>query len=122
HCSACRALAPVLDSLAQKYAHAKIDVIFHGINGTREEFEKWKSELNLSLPVALDPADVTRMNYAVYSLPSIYFISSGGLVRYIHHGFRPADEKILKKMFKERLKRMKLRKKGIHPDRDLVNV
>jgi len=121
-CSACRTMAPILDELAKKYAHAKIDVILHGINGSRKEFETWKRELKLSLPVALDPADVTRMKYAVYSLPSIYFISSGGLVRYIHHGFRPSDEKVLEKMFIERLKRMELRKKGLHPDRDRVMV
>ncbi|RMF08445.1 MAG: TlpA family protein disulfide reductase [Candidatus Neomarinimicrobiota bacterium] len=112
-----------MDSLAKKYAHAQIDVILLGINGTREEFAQWKTDLGLSLPVALDPHDITRMKYGVYSLPTIYFISSGGLVRYIHRGYRPdQDKKVLKKMFKQRLKRMKLREQGIHPDSDQVRL
>ncbi len=105
-CSACRRLAPFLESMGKKYSDAKLDIIILGINGDKEEFTSWKNQLKITLPVATDPSDTVRHNYAVYSLPTIYYISSGGLVRMKHSGYRAEDDKIIEKMFTDRMKRL----------------
>lgn len=109
-CNVCRRMATYLQTLDEKYPHAEIDIFIIGINGTPDEFRQWKSNLNLNLDVATDPDDTTKLKYAVYALPAAFLISSGGLVRHIQNGFRPDDDKILEKLYLDRLSRMEQRR------------
>ena len=110
-CNACRRIATFFQHLNDKYPEAEIDVILVGIHGDREEFKSWKNGLKLSLEVATDPDNTTKIKYAVYSLPTVCFISSGGLVRHYSHGFKPSDDTMLEQMYFKRLERMAARKK-----------
>ncbi|UCD38954.1 MAG: redoxin domain-containing protein [Fidelibacterota bacterium] len=99
-CSACRRLAPFLDNLAKTYPKAGLNVLLLGIGGTSEDFQRWKSELDIALPVAVDVDGADKLRYAVYSLPAVFLISEGGIVQMIRTGFRPRDEQKYRDLFR----------------------
>lgn len=109
-CNACRRIATFFQYLNDKYPEAEIDVIMVGMHGSADEFRSWKNSLKLNLVVATDPDNTTKLKYAVYSLPSVCFISSGGLVRHLSHGFKPSDDTVLEQLYLDRLDRMEKRR------------
>jgi thiol-disulfide isomerase/thioredoxin len=106
-CTVCRRLVVFLNQLVETYPTTDMDVVVIGINGSKKEFEKWKSSLNITLKITVDVDGISKMRYAVYSLPVIYRISSGGLVKMIHNGFHPGDDVKFETLFKERVERVK---------------
>ncbi|NQU26809.1 MAG: TlpA family protein disulfide reductase [Candidatus Marinimicrobia bacterium] len=114
-CNTCRRLMQLLDELQKKYDKAKMDIIIVGINGNKKDFIEWVAALDLKLQVTIDPEDTIRHKFAVYSLPAMYYISSGGLVRNIHRGYKSNDDKIIEKMFTDRLKRLNSIRRASRP-------
>ncbi len=108
-CTVCRRLIIFLNQLVVAYPKTDMDVVVIGVNGSKKDFEEWKSSLNISLKIAVDVDGISKMRYAIYSLPAIYRISSGGLVKMIHTGFRPGDDVKFETLFKDRVKRVKQR-------------
>jgi len=106
-CAVCRQLAPYLDTLVETYPKTDLDVVVIGINGSKEEFIEWKKKLNINLQIAVDVDGLSKSRYTVYSLPVVFQISSGGLVKLIHTGFRPGDDIKFETLFKERAERFK---------------
>ncbi len=111
-CNTCRRLVQLLDELQIKYGKAEMDVIIVGINGDKKNFIEWAETLDLNLQMTIDPEDTIRHKFAVYSLPALYYISSGGIVRNIHRGYKLNDDKIIEKMFINRIKRLESRRKS----------
>ncbi|NOZ04220.1 MAG: redoxin domain-containing protein [FCB group bacterium] len=103
HCNACRRLAQLLEELKNKYKDAGIDVILLGINGSKEDFIKWKDSLKIDLPIAVDINNTSKIHYVIYSLPAVFYISSEGLIKMIHTGFRTGDDEKLAGLFKTHL-------------------
>jgi peroxiredoxin len=102
-CSVCRRLAPFLDQLVKAHPKAELNVLLLGLGGRREDFQHWKDELQLDLPIAVDVDGTDKLRYAVYSLPAVYLISTGGIVQMIRTGFRPRDEEKYRELFKRRV-------------------
>ncbi|UCH09550.1 MAG: redoxin domain-containing protein [Fidelibacterota bacterium] len=100
-CSVCRRLAPFLDTLNKTYSDAELNVLLLGIGGNREVFRRWKDDLQIELPVAVDVDGTDRLRYAVYSLPAIFLISPGGIVQMVRTGFRSRDEDKYKTLFQK---------------------
>ena len=111
-CNTCRRLVQLLDELQIKYGKAEMDVIIVGINGDKKNFIEWAETLDLNLQMTIDPEDTIRHKFAVYSLPALYYISSGGIERNIHRGYKLNDDKIIEKMFINRIKRLESRRKS----------
>jgi peroxiredoxin len=102
-CSVCRRLAPFLDQLAKANPKADLNVLLLGLGGDREDFQRWKEELKIDLPVAVDVEGTDKLRYAVYSLPAVYLISEGGVVQMIRTGFRSRDEEKYRDLFKRQV-------------------
>jgi peroxiredoxin len=102
-CSVCRRLAPFLDQLVKSNPKAELNVLLLGLGGNREDFQRWKDELNIDLPVAVDVDGTDKLRYAVYSLPAVYLISEGGVVQMIRTGFRQRDEERYRELFQSRI-------------------
>ncbi len=120
-CNVCRRLTLYLQSLDEKYPEAEIDIIIVGLNGSPEEYRQWKRSLNLKLDVATDTDNTTKVKYAIYALPTAFFISSGGLVRHIQHGFRAYDDQVLEKLYLDRLERMEQRRRAAPDEEKLLS-
>ncbi len=103
HCSVCRRLARYLEELNTKYKQAGIDVILLGINGSKEDFIRWKKVSQIDLPIAVDINGTSKVHYVVYSLPAVFYISSGGIIKMMHTGFKAGDDEKLAALFKKRL-------------------
>lgn len=103
-CVVCRRLIQYVDELSKKYPHANLDILVMGINGNNEIFSKLKESLNTSLKFAVDVDGVSKMHYAIYSLPMVFLISSNGLIQKKYRGFRPGDDVTYENLFKEKSK------------------
>ncbi len=110
-CNACKRMVLALDRLKKKYPRTDIDVLLMGANAGPEIFGPWKESLVIDLPLALDPSGVSQEHYGVYSLPAAFYISTKGLIRWNHRGFKQGDEEILKKAFKRRRRILKSMRK-----------
>lgn len=107
-CTVCRRLVQFIDELSKEYPHANLDILVMGINGSIETFASLKKSLNVDLNFAVDIDGVSKMHYAIYALPIVFYISSGGLIKKKYRGFRAGDDEEYRKLFKERSKKKRL--------------
>ena len=64
----------------------------------REETEKvqhHKERFNMTHPILMDRFALAAQKFGAESLPTIVAIVGDGYVKYIHHGYKRGDEKIL---------------------------
>ncbi len=101
-CSVCRRLVRFIDELAREFPHADLDVILVGINGDRKTFSELKKSLGIELNLAVDVDGVSKAHYAIYSLPMVFYISGGGIIKKKYRGFRSGDDEIYRKLFIKR--------------------
>ncbi len=101
-CSVCRRLVKYIDELVKEFPDAKLDVLVMGINGTIDVFSELKKSLNVELNFAVDVDGVSRMHYMIYALPMVYYISSGGIIKKKHRGFKAGDDEKYRKLFRKR--------------------
>ncbi len=101
-CPVCRRLVRFIDELNKEIPDANLDIIIMGINGTIETFANLKEEWNVDLNFAVDIDGVSKMHYAIYALPMVYYISGGGIIRRKNSGFRAGDDEKYRKLFKKR--------------------
>ena len=46
-------------------------------------------------PILMDRYALTAQKFGAESLPTIVVISGDGLIKYLHHGYKPGDEREL---------------------------
>jgi thiol-disulfide isomerase/thioredoxin len=99
-CAPCKRELPALDELARRYATAGKPVVVLAVNIDKERrnAEKFLASAKVSaLRVLLDPAGKTAAAYDLPAMPTSYIIDASGVVRIVHAGYRPGDEKKLAK-------------------------
>ncbi|MFQ6605582.1 MAG: TlpA family protein disulfide reductase [Fidelibacterota bacterium] len=106
-CSVCRRLVRFIDDLTQEYPTADLDIILVGINGDRNSFSQLKKQLNTNLNLAIDVDGVSKAHYGFYSLPMVFYISGGGIIKKKIRGFRPGDDTKYRALFRKRVKKTK---------------
>ncbi len=97
-CVPCRKELPALDVLARRYADGKKPVVFLavGIDKERANATKFLSSAKISaVRILLDPDGKIAAAYDLPTMPSSYVIDAKGLVRHVHSGFSPGDEKAI---------------------------
>ncbi|NQV37309.1 MAG: redoxin domain-containing protein [Candidatus Marinimicrobia bacterium] len=104
-CVVCRRLVRFIDELSKEYPDANLDILVMGINGSIKTFAELKEKLNVDLKFAVDIDGVSKMHYAIYSLPMVFLISSGGLIKKKYRGFRAGDDVVYRKLFKKKSKK-----------------
>jgi thiol-disulfide isomerase/thioredoxin len=95
-CVPCKKELPALDALQKRWSAAgkPVTVLAVGVDKERAKAEKLLAGLKVSsLTVALDPDGKTPSAYEVPTMPSSYVIDAKGIVKHVHSGYSPGDEK-----------------------------
>ncbi len=98
-CAPCRRELPALEKVAAHYASRDADVAFIAINIDRDRATgvRFMNEFDFEhVQAAFDPNSATARLYAPPAMPSTYIIGKRGLVRVVHEGYRPGDEKTIR--------------------------
>jgi thiol-disulfide isomerase/thioredoxin len=97
-CPPCKRELPALDKLARDYARAKAGVVFLAVNidTDRSKGQRFFSQLKIRTVERLfDPRKSTVELYDPPKMPSVFIIRDG-IIRHVHGGYVPGDEKHLK--------------------------
>jgi peroxiredoxin len=95
-CAPCKKELPALEALQKKYKASGKNVVILTVNidKDRANAEKFLQSAKVTqIRVLLDKEGAVAGQYDLPTMPTSFVIDSKGIVRYIHAGFRPGDEK-----------------------------
>ena len=67
----------------------------------REESDKvrrHRERFKMTYPILLDRYALTAQKFNAESLPTLVVIGGEGMIKYLHHGYKPGDELLLKRI------------------------
>ena len=92
-CGPCREEMPALDRLDRKYAPAGLTMVGISVDVGAGPVKALLSRFPVHYTVLLDPDTRVSTEYHVEAMPSTFIIDRHGEIRYVHHGYRPGDER-----------------------------
>ena len=97
-CPPCRAEAPHLQKISKDYADRGVAVVGVSLDGPRSSrVQRFVDQQKLTYTVVLDPDGKAANKYRVRSIPTLFVIDSGGVIRATRVGYGPGSEKELAK-------------------------
>jgi thiol-disulfide isomerase/thioredoxin len=69
----------------------------------REETDtvlRHKERFNMTHPILMDRYALTAQKFGAESLPALVIIGGDGIIKYLHHGYKPGDENNMKAILK----------------------
>lgn len=102
-CEPCKVSFPHYEALAKKYDG---DLVIVGISedDDPEGIKAFAQSTGATFPLAWDANKSVAAGYHPESMPTCFIIDKNKLVRYVHAGFRPGDERVLESQAKELMK------------------
>lgn len=91
-CGPCRQEMPILDELHSRYKRAGFQLLGVNIDDDPNRARKMIEELGVSFPVLFDNNKAVSELYAVQAMPVSVMVDRNGVVRYVHHGYKPGYE------------------------------
>jgi thiol-disulfide isomerase/thioredoxin len=95
-CAPCKKELPALEALQKKYKDSgkKVVVLTVNIDKDRANAEKFLTAAKVKqVRVLLDKEGAVAGQYDLPTMPTSFVIDAKGIVRYVHAGYRPGDEK-----------------------------
>lgn len=92
-CGPCREEMPALDRLDRQYARAGLTMIGISVDAGAGPVKALLSRSPVHYTILLDPDTRVSTAYHVEAMPSTFIIDRHGEIRYVHHGYRPGDER-----------------------------
>ncbi|MCG8423201.1 MAG: TlpA family protein disulfide reductase [Proteobacteria bacterium] len=103
-CKPCKKELPAWEKLAKKYRNKGVVFLAVNIDKDLDKGKRFVEQAGLRVMRAVyDPGAATAETYDPPTMPSTYVIGRRGIVRYLHPGYRPGDEKKLAKLLDELL-------------------
>ncbi|MCF6238414.1 MAG: TlpA family protein disulfide reductase, partial [Candidatus Marinimicrobia bacterium] len=115
-CIPCRQEIPALEKMMTDPALGDVRLFYVNVGGLmaadeagdvvkqREETEqvsKHKERFKMTHPILMDRYALTARKFSAESLPTLVVIGGGGNIKYVHHGYRPGDEKNIERVIRE---------------------
>lgn len=95
-CGPCRAEAPHLNALYEKYVGRGLVVLaVNAWNEPRKKVEAFVSEKRLKYPILMNGHEIFAERYGCRYIPQVYVIDKQGVIAYSHLNFLPGDERDL---------------------------
>jgi len=91
-CGPCRQEMPLLDRIHQRYSDAGFAVLGVNVEGTLAPAKETAERTHVTFPVLIDENQKVSGLYDLESMPSTLVVDRDGVVRYVHHGYKPGDE------------------------------
>jgi peroxiredoxin len=103
-CGPCRQELPQLNRLYVQYQRAGFVLLGLNIDDNPKSAQQLVDQLSLGFPVLFDPKKQVSSRYDVDAMPSTLLIDRGGVVRYLHRGYRSGVENEYEAKVRELLK------------------
>jgi hypothetical protein len=88
--------APHLQRLHKRYFGQGLRLVaVTQMNPTLSEVRQFTRRHGVTYPVVLDPGERTGKRYRIEGHPCAVLLDRRGVVRFVHTGFLPGDEKLL---------------------------
>jgi len=103
-CPPCKKELHALEKVARRIRTAKHPVRFLAVNvdSTKAKGVAFMKQFNLECVLAgYDPQGTAKNTYNPPTMPSTYVIDKHGVVKWMHKGYRPGDEKAIAKKVME---------------------
>ncbi|MEL7537404.1 MAG: TlpA disulfide reductase family protein [Pseudomonadota bacterium] len=91
-CGPCREEMPILDELYSRYQRAGFQLLGVNIDDEPQRAKDMIAELGVSFPVLFDSSKEVSELYAVQAMPVSVMVDRDGVIRYVHHGYKPGYE------------------------------
>ncbi len=106
-CVPCRLEIPALEKMMTDETLKDVRLLYVNVGGLmasdedgnfvkqREESEKvtrHKNKFKMTHPILMDKYAMTAQKYGAESLPTLIVIGGDGIIKYVHHGYKPGDE------------------------------
>ena len=97
-CKPCVSAIPKLNELYSEFKDQGVQFIGVNVDGPRNQakVKPLVSSLNVRYPVVLDPDQELSSMMNVSALPTLIVFNAKGKEVFVHEGFAPGDEKLLK--------------------------
>ena len=100
-CGPCRQEMPVLDRLHQRYEDTGFAVLGVNVEGEERPARELVEKTNVTFPVVIDDGQKVSELYDLKAMPSTVVVDRDGVVRYVHRGYKPGDEEVVKQLIRE---------------------
>jgi thiol-disulfide isomerase/thioredoxin len=90
-CGPCRREMPILQALHEKYGADGLVIVGVNIDSSKKKMNKFLERVPVSFRIVHDPKLAIASRYEPPTMPSSYFISRDGKIRYLHEGFSDED-------------------------------
>ncbi|MEL7311944.1 MAG: TlpA disulfide reductase family protein [Pseudomonadota bacterium] len=91
-CGPCREEMPLLDELHSRYNRVGFSLLGVNIDDDPRRAEEMIESLGVSFPVVFDSTKRVSQQYEVNAMPVTILLDREGVVRYVHHGYKPGYE------------------------------
>lgn len=91
-CGPCRQEMPLLDELYTRYQRVGFNLLGVNIDDDSRRAMQMIDELGVSFPVLFDARKEVSKLYEVEAMPVTVLIDREGMVRHVHHGYKPGYE------------------------------
>jgi len=102
-CPPCKQSMPFLNALRNEKKDKGFEIIAINVDEDTQEARNFLTDFPVDYPNAYSSTGDCPEKYDVKAMPSSYFIDRKGMVRYVHLGFRHADEGDIRKKVVELL-------------------
>jgi peroxiredoxin len=91
-CGPCRQEMPLLDDLYGRYQRVGFNLLGVNIDEDSRRAMQMVQELGVSFPVLFDENKEVSKLYEVAAMPVTILVDREGIVRHVHHGYKPGYE------------------------------
>jgi peroxiredoxin len=91
-CGPCRQEMPELEKIYSRFRPAGFTLLGINVDGDPERARRMAEEVGVSFPVLFDNEKTVSRLYDIRAMPVTVLIDRDGLVRQVHHGYRPGVE------------------------------
>ena len=91
-CGPCRQEMPLLDDLYSRYERVGFSLLGVNIDDDSRRAMQMIEDLGVNFPVLFDEAKEVSKLYEVEAMPVTVLVDREGVVRHVHHGYKPGYE------------------------------
>jgi peroxiredoxin len=92
-CGPCREELPQLERLRARYQRGGFVLLGVSVDDNPKSAQEMAHRLGVQFPVLFDAGKQVSGRYDIDAMPSTLLIDRGGVVRYLHRGYRSGTEK-----------------------------
>ena len=104
-CQSCVRSLPLLNEMSDEFAESGVKFIGVSIDGPRNQskIKPFIKSMGITYPILRDMNSELMSELGVSACPTLMVFDNEGEVQYFHQGFRPGDEKIIRKHIEDHL-------------------